>query len=353
MTADQRLLYETRVRPRQAVIAAIAAIGLIGAAILQLLGPHAHVNELTLGLITEHKRVGAGHRRRGASRRSVTWRWRATLVFLVDSTKARAPQQFSWIKYLALVGGGLAAIAGVASAVVISIKAHQFVTTGDQTYEQAHALTSSATLVAPQLAAQAASLLLAVSTVLIALQAMRVGLLPRFLGYLGMFAGVLIILPIVQLPIVQAYFLGALAYLFSGRWPSGVPPAWRTGNAEPWPTSQAMRQQRAEAAASRRGRGRGRGKPAPTRRPSPSRWQSHSRRSRGAAARLPSASASAAADNPRCLPGRVTSAPRLSRPLVGPAVAARRALTAVRRVHRGTARRSVVADPCPEEHGDR
>ncbi len=268
MTADQRLLYETKVRPRQAVIAAIAAIGLIGAAILQLLGPHAHVNELTLGLITEHKRVALDIA--GAVIQAIGYlALAATLVFLVDSTKARAPQQFSWIKYLALVGGGLAAIAGVASAVVISIKAHQFVTTGDQTYEQAHALTSSATLVAPQLAAQAASLLLAVSTVLIALQAMRVGLLPRFLGYLGMFSGVLIILPIVQLPIVQAYFLGALAYLFSGRWPSGVPPAWRTGNAEPWPTSQAMRQQRAEAAASRRGRGRGRGKPAPTPAPEP------------------------------------------------------------------------------------
>jgi hypothetical protein len=268
MTADQRLLYETRVRPRQAVLAGIAAIGLIGAAILQLLGPHAHVNELTLGLITEHKRVGLDIV--GAVVQAIAWlALGATLVFLVDSTKARTPQQFAWIKYVAIVGSALAAIAGIASAVVISIKANQFVTTGDQTYEQAHALTSSASLVAPQLAAQAASLLLAVSTVLIALQAMRVGLLPRFLGYLGMFAGVLIILPIVQLPIVQAYFLGALAYLFSGRWPSGVPPAWQTGNAEPWPTGQAMRQQRAEATASRRGRGRGRGKDAPAPAPDP------------------------------------------------------------------------------------
>ena len=267
-TADQRLLYEAKVRPRQAVIAAIAAIGLIGAAILQLLGPHAHVNELTLGLINEHKRVGLDIA--AAIIQAIGYlALAATLVFLVDSTKARAPQQFSWIKYIALAGGVLAAIAGVASAIVISIKANQFVTTGDQTYEQAHSLTSAASLVAPQLAAQAASLLLAVSTVLIALQAMRVGLLPRFLGYLGMFAGVLIILPIVQLPIVQAYFLGALAYLFSGRWPSGVPPAWRTGQAEPWPTGQALRQQRADAAAARRGRGRDRGKPTPAPEPEP------------------------------------------------------------------------------------
>jgi hypothetical protein len=268
MTADERLRYEARVRPRQAVLAGLAAFGLIGAAILQLLGPHAHVNELTLGLITEHKRVGLDIA--GAVVQAIGYlALAATLVFLVDSTRARATQQFGWIKYVAIVGGVLAAIAGVASAVVISIKANHFVTTGDQTYEQAHALTSSASLVAPQLAAQAASLLLAVSTVLIALQAMRVGLLTRFLGYLGMFAGVLIILPVVQLPIVQAYWLAALAYLLAGRWPSGVPEAWRTGSAEPWPTGQALREQRAEAAAARRGRGRGKRAPAPAPEPEP------------------------------------------------------------------------------------
>lgn len=268
MTADERLRYEARVRPRQAVLAGLAALGLIGAAILQLLGPHAHVNELTLGLITEHKRVGLDIA--GAVVQAIGYlALAATLVFLVDSAKARAAQQFGWIKYVAIVGGVLAAIAGVASAVVISIKANQFVTTGDQTYEQAHALTSSASLVAPQLAAQAASLLLAISTVLIALQAMRVGLLTRFLGYLGMFAGVLIILPVVQLPIVQAYWLAALAYLLAGRWPSGVPEAWRTGRAEPWPTGQALREQRAEAAAARRGQRRGKRAATPAPEPEP------------------------------------------------------------------------------------
>ena len=28
----------------------------------------------------------------------------------------------------------------------------------------------------------------------------------------------------------------ALAYLLTGRWPSGVPPAWSSGRAERWPT---------------------------------------------------------------------------------------------------------------------
>ena len=67
------------------------------------------------------------------------------------------------------------------------------------------------------------------------MSAMRVGLLTRFLGYLGIIAGILTIIPVVPIPIIEAYWLLALAYLISGRWPSGVPPAWSTGQIERWP----------------------------------------------------------------------------------------------------------------------
>jgi hypothetical protein len=93
---------------------------------------------------------------------------------------------------------------------------------------------------------------------------MRVGLLTRFLGYLGIIAGVLTIIPLVPIPIVEAYFLLALAYLLSGRWPSGVPPAWSTGKAERWPSSAELRAARGQAPA----RG-GLFKPAPARAPEP------------------------------------------------------------------------------------
>ena len=74
MTADEQLLYEARVRPRQAVIAGVAAAALLGASMTQLVGPHSKVNELTIGLITEHKRIGLDLTG-AASRRSVRWRW--------------------------------------------------------------------------------------------------------------------------------------------------------------------------------------------------------------------------------------------------------------------------------------
>ena len=46
---------------------------------------------------------------------------------------------------------------------------------------------------------------------------------------------------------LQIFWVGGLAYLFSGRWAGGEPPAWRTGRAEPWPTAQQMREERMRA----------------------------------------------------------------------------------------------------------
>ncbi|MEA2158842.1 MAG: hypothetical protein QOD66_1222 [Solirubrobacteraceae bacterium] len=258
MTVDEQLLYESRVRMRQAVIAALAGILLVGAAALQLSGPHTKVDELTLDLITAHKRfpidvIGAAINGVGLCALA------ATLAFLVDITRARNSEVRGFMRWLAIVGGVLAALSGIVYAIVIAGKADTFVSHGSQTYEQANHLTRSPGLLVLPFIGQAAALLLAVGFVLIALQAMRVGLLTRFMGYLGIFTGVLVLFPIGSpVPVVQGFWLLALAYLFSGRWPNGVPPAWRSGQAEKWPSSADLRQQRARAAG-----GGGRSKPSP------------------------------------------------------------------------------------------
>jgi hypothetical protein len=257
MTADEQLLYETRVRNRQAVVSGLAAILLLAGAIVQLSGPHTAVDELTVDLITANKRfpldlIAAVLNAVGSL--AVAW----TLTFLFRSSSARRPELRTFIKYIAIAGGVLAAITGVVYAIVVAIKVHEFVTTGAQTYDEANHLTSSAGLLALQLFGQAAALLLAIGFVLVSLNAMRVGLLSRFMGYLGIFAGVLVLFQITQVPIVQAYWLLAFAYLVSGRWPTGVPPAWRSGRAEPWPSSQEMRANRLAAG------GNGRAKPSAT-----------------------------------------------------------------------------------------
>jgi hypothetical protein len=77
------------------------------------------------------------------------------------------------------------------------------------------------------------------------LNAMRVGLLTRFMGVLGIIVGGLFIIPLgASLPIVQAFWLVAIGALFLGYWPPGVPPAWVTGEAQPWPSQQELREQR-------------------------------------------------------------------------------------------------------------
>lgn len=90
--------------------------------------------------------------------------------------------------------------------------------------------------------------LFAVSAVLINLNAMRAGLLTRTMGILGMFSGGAIVLFGPSQPLLPLWvaFLGPL---FLGRWLGGQPPAWVTGNAEPWPSGAQMREQR------RKGRG--------------------------------------------------------------------------------------------------
>ncbi len=257
---DDQLLYESRVRDRQAVIAAAAAVLLVAAAAVQISGPHTKVNEITLDLITAHKRfpldlVGAVLNGLGLVALA------ATLWFLFGLVRARNESLKNFVGPIAVLGGVLAGVSGIVYSVVISSAADDFVSHGAQTYQQANHLTSSGGLLALPFLGQAAALALAVGFVLTSLQAMRVGLLTRFMGYLGIFTGILVLFPIGSpVPVVQAFWLLALAYLLTGRWPSGVPPTWRSGKAEPWPSSAQMREQRMKA-----GNERGGKRPAPAR----------------------------------------------------------------------------------------
>ena len=76
---------------------------------------------------------------------------------------------------------------------------------------------------------------------------MRVGLLTRFLGILGVISAVLMVLPLMPLPVVQSFWLVAVGLLLLGVGRGGLPPAWRTGKAEPWPSAIDNAQRRREA----------------------------------------------------------------------------------------------------------
>jgi hypothetical protein len=253
MSADAALVREGRVRNRFAAASIAAGFLLAGAAVFQLAGPHTKVDELTLDLITANKRYPLDLI--GAIVEAIGWLGVAgALSFLFDAALLRNPQLKSFIKWLAIGGPVLAGISGVLYAVLIASKASDFVNSGAKTYLQASHLTGSGILLIVQLVGQLAALVVAVGFVLISLNTMRVGLLTRFMGYLGIFAGVLVLFVITPIPVVQSYWLIAIGYLISGRWPTGIPPAWRSGQAEPWPSSQSMRAARSKYVADNRSR---------------------------------------------------------------------------------------------------
>ena len=258
MSAEAQLQYEGRVRYRQAAIAIAAGVLVMVAAVVGLTGPHAKVNELTLGLITDHKR-GLLDLIAGILTALCQVLVAATLVFLFRCSKARRPEAPAFMPIIAVAGGALTAVCAIVNPIVLHSRVNEFLSTGAQTYDEASRLTGGGVLLALQIGAQLGSLLLAVAVVLIALQSMRVGLLPRPLGYVGIFAGALILFPVVVIPIVQMGWLLSVGYLLTGHWPSGVPPAWQTGNAEPWPSSSELRARRAAAGESTRSRRGGSG----------------------------------------------------------------------------------------------
>src|SRR5204863_462304 len=113
---------------------------------------------------------------------------------------------------------------------------HKFLD-GPHTVDAAHDITSGSLLVTSSVLQLAAALALAAGFILTSLNAMRVGLLSRFMGVLGIVAGALVVIPLGPFPpVVQAFWLLTLGMILLGFGRAGLPPAWRSGRAEPWPT---------------------------------------------------------------------------------------------------------------------
>jgi hypothetical protein len=175
------------------------------------------------------------------------------MAYLFRATRARRPGMPQVALVLAAVGAVGFGIGRAVSEVARYLGARDFVHAADKTNSAAtDALSPTATLVG-QLIWETSALALGFAIAIISLNAMRVGLLSRFMGVLGVIVGVAVapILPIDQQGIIRVFWLAALGLLFLGRWPSGTPKAWVTGEAEPWPTQQQLRERRDAARAER------------------------------------------------------------------------------------------------------
>jgi hypothetical protein len=174
------------------------------------------------------------------------------LYYLFRATRLRRPQLPVLLRYLVLIAPVAAGLLAVIHQIQLEGVADKLAPNFPADIpEKGKALTElkdmvndevgKGPLVAVSGFATAAGLGIAFAFLMVSLNAMRAGLLSRFMGIIGVIVGVLLVLPILPLPILQIFWLGAIGLLFLGPWPQGRGPAWETGEADPWPTAQDRR----------------------------------------------------------------------------------------------------------------
>ena len=184
------------------------------------------------------------------------------LGFLFKATRARRAR----LPQLSIVAAAVGAVGyGIGQTVALVsyyAGAASFTGAADRSNSAAADALNNSGVVVGSIVGQLGRLSLALALVLIPLNAMRAGLLTRFMGILGVIVGATLVLPLDQFGIIRAFWVGALGLLILGRWPSGLPRAWVTGEAVPWPSQQELREQRQAAARRARGGRGGRREPA-------------------------------------------------------------------------------------------
>ena len=227
---------------------------------------------------------------------AIAGRSRGRCVTLYAAPRPQPRGQARTCGCIAIVGGVLAAISGVVYAVVVAIKVHEFVTTGAQTYQEANHLTNATGLLGLRScsarggAAAGGRLRARLAERHAPGAADAVHGLP---GDLRRASWCCFSSP--RSRSSRASGCWRSAYLISGRWPTGLPPAWRrAAPSHGHPRSQ-MRAERAAPPAPGPGRQRRRGAHAGERRAA-TRLSGPPRRlpARERAPAPPSASASAA-----------------------------------------------------------
>jgi hypothetical protein len=166
------------------------------------------------------------------------------LLALLDATRFRRPSTWAAALPLVIVGGIAVALVSLGHQIASAIETHNFVTSHNYSnHAVEQALTAGTANSVSDYVDLIAGLALAAGMVATMLNALRVGLLPRWMAFVGMFAALLIFLPIggAELQLVPAFWMVMMGILFVGRWPKGDPPAWAAGEARPWPSQAQLR----------------------------------------------------------------------------------------------------------------
>jgi hypothetical protein len=284
VTKEEILEWEGRNRPRAGIAAIVAAVLGLGGAIVSTLAlaklPDAEDKALTTITTLGNAVNGTANPPGRLSIQAAYLGEHATIpiigsllialgtfaifpamAVLFRATRARRAQTPPIGLVLLAVGtvfyGVGRAVADIARYTAVSGFGHA----SDQTNKHAADLLSNSTSGIGEVFNMLGALVLAAAFIVICLNAMRCGLLPRFLGVLGIIVGITFvpILPLDRLGILRAFWLVALGALLLERWPRGMPPAWAAGEAVPWPTQQELREEREAQVAQER-----RAEPAPS-----------------------------------------------------------------------------------------
>ena len=157
-------------------------------------------------------------------------------LHLYRATRARRPEEPFVVAVMAVYGPVALALVTVARAVALGVIAGDFSDRSTQTLKAADDAFDDPALLIPQYLGISAVLALAFWLVKGSLDAMRVGLLNRFMGIVGIALGPAFVLGFGSL--ILPVWLIALGALFAGFWPRGLPPAWESGEALPWPGAE-------------------------------------------------------------------------------------------------------------------
>ena len=167
------------------------------------------------------------------------------LYYLYRAAVARRPEGGLNILWpVALLAAVLLSVAAVTGYLDATSTAKDFVD-GAQTKARADDLAGELSGTVTKALGLGGGLCLGLTYLLLSLNAMRAGLLSRFMGILGIIAGILVVIPILPGAFIQLFWIVALGMLFLGRWPNGRGPAWDVVEPVPWPTAadqQAARQ---------------------------------------------------------------------------------------------------------------
>jgi hypothetical protein len=250
MSHDEQLAWEERAGKPAAVAAVIAGIlGFVGYALSQVI--RAAADDGDDGFLREIDERNSDFIASGVLQAASFLLLLIPLLYLFRAIRYRRPEFSPAAAVLAVLGAVVLTVAVVVQQLKLIDIASDFFPfeipenagelTGDEYAEAVDPEKAAEERVQDELGTAlpalvaGATLALAFSVVMIAVNSMRVGLLSRFMGVLGIGIGVMFVIPFGIQPVLELYWLGALALIFLGRWPGGRGPAWQTGEAIPWP----------------------------------------------------------------------------------------------------------------------